>query len=151
MSPYRVVAAACLAFAVTSAGCGGGGDDDASPPPRAATSTTPAQAPLARAPVKAGELVFAGETSPITYGAFELDGRYVVRFEQFAPENPKLDFSTQTPFTARIRRAGSRTEGEELFSSASASGKRVIAKRGRYELEVTFGDFPHAVRFTPQR
>src|SRR5947208_14100145 len=104
MSPYRVVAAACLVFAVTTAGCGGGGDG-ASPPPRAATSTTPVQAPLARAPVKAGELVFAGETSPITYGAFELDGRYVVRFEQFAPENPKLDFSTQTPFTARIRRA----------------------------------------------
>jgi len=31
------------------------------------------------------------------------------------------------------------------------SGRRELRINGRYVLDVSFGDFPYAVRFTPQR
>ncbi len=74
-----------------------------------------------------------------------------MRFEQFAPEDPKLDFSGQTPFTANLRPAGSRAAGTKLFGAATASGRREIERKGRFVLDVSFGDFPYAVRFTPRR
>ncbi len=133
------------------AGCGGD-DDDASPPtPTTATATVAEPAPLALARRRPGELVFNGATSPTTFGNVELDGTYLVRFQQHAPENPRLDFSTQTAFTARLRRQDSSGAGIELFSAAKASGRRTLKAKGTYMLEVTFGDFPYAVRFTPRR
>jgi hypothetical protein len=143
---HAIALAALLAVALS--GCGG--DRDATRGPTATTAAAGLPA-LARTPPRTGELVFSGEVSPRSHGPFALDGRYVVRFEQFAPENPKLDFSGQTPFTARLRRAGSRGGGEALFGSAAARGRRELAKHGRYVLDVSFGDFPYAVRFTPER
>ncbi len=136
-------------LAVVLASCGG--DGGSSP---AATSAKPAAAALpalARKPAQTGELLFSGEASPKSHGPFELDGRYTVRFEQFAPEDPKLDFAGQTPFTASLRTAGSRSDGDELFGAAAASGERELTRRGRFELDVSFGDFPYAVRFTPRK
>ena len=122
----------------------------------AATATTAAPAEvalpaLARQPRRAGEVLFSGEASPASHGPFSLDGRYVVRFEQFAPEDPKLDFSGQTPFTANLRPAGSRAAGTKLFGAAAASGRRELERNGRFVLDVSFGDFPYVVRFTPRR
>ncbi|HEV7807818.1 MAG TPA: hypothetical protein VGO80_18500 [Solirubrobacteraceae bacterium] len=75
-----------------------------------------------------------------------------MRFEQTAPEDPQLDFSTQTPFTAALeRRADDPSGAVKLFSSAARRGRRELTIHGRYVLDVTFGDFPYAVRFTPRR
>lgn len=145
MPPPRRLAIGTLLAAVL-VGCGG---DDA--PSQTSTSTTAALPALARAAAEPGEILFSGQASPATHGPFTLRGRYVVRFEQFAPEDPKLDFSGQTPFTVLLRPAGSRSPGTELFGSASVSGKTEITRNGRYELEVSFGDFPYAVRLTPGR
>jgi hypothetical protein len=137
--------------AVVLAACGGddgGGSSSTGTATSASIATRPA---LARTPAKAGELVFSEEASPASHGPFSLDGRYVVRFEQFAPEDPKLDFSGQTPFTANLRPAGSRGAGAKLFGVASASGRRELERHGRFVLDVSFGDFPYAVRFTPRR
>ncbi len=88
----------------------------------------------------------------MTHGPLTLDGRYLVRFEQFAPENRNLDFSGQTPFTAALqRRAGDERGAVKLFGEAARSGRRELRIDGRYVLDVSFGDFPYAVRFTPQR
>lgn len=107
---------------------------------------------LARAPAKAGEQVFSGESSPASHGPFELDGSYVVRFEQVAPEDPHTDFSTQTPFTAALaRRANDPRGAVKLFGAARREGRRTLTIHGRYVLDVSFGDFPYAVRFTPRR
>lgn len=135
-------------LAATLAGCG---DDSASKTPTATTAGAAALPALARKPLGPGELVFSGEASPATHEPIALDGRYVVRFEQFAPEDPKKDFSGETAFTARLRPAGSTSSGVELFSTAAASGQTEIRRVGRYALDVTFGDFPYAVRFTPKR
>jgi hypothetical protein len=131
------------------AACGGGRRET-----RSGTATAPASTALAlgRAPAQAGERVFGGEASPATDGPFELDGTYLVRFEQTAPEDPRMDFSTQTPFTAALeRRAGDPRGAVKLFGSARRSGRRILTIHGRYVLDVSFGDFPYAVRFTPHR
>lgn len=125
-----------------------GGDDSSTP--TATTSLTQPPALALKRPAK-GELVFTGAASPTTFSGVVLDGTYTVRFEQHAPENPQQDFAGETPFTARLRREGSRGAGEQLFGAASATGQRTLTKHGRYVLEVTFGDFPYAVRFTPRR
>ncbi|MDX6718450.1 MAG: hypothetical protein QOJ63_704 [Solirubrobacteraceae bacterium] len=131
-------------------GCGGGpGKPRSGTVPSTATSAVPA---LGRAPARAGERVFVGESSPASYGPFELDGTYVVRFEQTAPEDPRMDFSDQTPFTAALeRRAGDPRGAVKLFGAARRSGRRTLTIHGRYVLDVSFGDFPFAVRFAPRR
>jgi hypothetical protein len=146
--PLRRPLAVAASLAAVLAGCGGDSGGSASPA-RLATPSTSSRPALARRPVEEGEVLFSGEASPASHGPFTLRGHYVVRFEQIAPEDPKLDFSDQTPFTALLRRAGSTSPATKLFGSARASGKTVIGEQGRYELEVTFGDFPYAVRFTP--
>ena len=138
-------------LAAALAGCGG---DDGRPKPGPPTITTAAAAklpPLARKPLESGELVFSGQSSPTSHGAFPLKGRYVVRFEQFASEDPHVDFAKETAFTARLRPASSTQSGVKLFGAAAASGRTEITRRGRYDLDVTYGDFPYAVRFTPAR
>ncbi|HEY1539343.1 MAG TPA: hypothetical protein VGF63_08095 [Solirubrobacteraceae bacterium] len=132
------------------AGCGGGsGSASTAPRPSALTSAVPA---LAKAPAKAGELVFKGQASPADHGPVTLDGTYLVRFEQIAPEDPKLDFSGQTPFTAELQRSvGDESGAVKLFETATATGRRTVKLHGRYVLDVSYGDFPYAVRFTPRR
>jgi hypothetical protein len=137
-------------LALALAACGGDGKTAA---PAGATATTAAAKlpPLARVPLKPGEILFSGEASPESHGSFALDGRYLVRFEQFAPEDAKKDFSGETPFVASLRPAGSSANGAKLFGAKRASGQRTLTRHGRYVLDVTFGDFPYAVRFTPRR
>ncbi len=133
------------------AGCGDSdrGAGSTQTAPGAAAAAKPL---LAQTPAQAGEFVFSGEASPATHGPLTLDGRYLARFEQSAPEDPSLDFSGQTPFTAALqRRAGDDRGAVKLFGEAARSGRRELRINGRYVLDVSFGDFPYAVRFTPQR
>jgi hypothetical protein len=140
----------CLFFLLIAytplAGCGSGGSSST-----ATTATTAAVPALARRPPAAGEIVVRGEASPATHGPYDFNGRYLVRFQQYAPEDPKLDFSSQTPFSAALtRKEGDETGAVKLFESAARSGRRRLTIRGRYYVEVGFGDFPYVVRFTPR-
>src|SRR4051794_34164105 len=96
-------ALALLATAVLATACGGG---SAGAPGRntagGATGVAPpaARPVLARAPKRPGEILVLGDASPGSHGPFTLRGRYVVRFEQIAPEDPELDFKAQTAFVA---------------------------------------------------
>ena len=45
-----------------------------------------------------------GDLSPASHGPYAFDGRYVARFEQFAPEDPNVDFTAQTAFVATLDR-----------------------------------------------
>jgi hypothetical protein len=131
------------------AGCGGG--DEARPEAGpATTATVPA---LARTPPEKGEIVFRAEGSPVTKGPFAFRGSYTVRFEQYAPEDPALDFGSQTPFTATLVQ---HVQGEpdpdrtvKLFQSAARAGRTTIRANGRLDVDVAFGDFPFVLRFTP--
>jgi hypothetical protein len=136
------------AAAAIVAGCGGSAAG-----PSAATAPA-GEAPRlrllqsGRAP---GEIVVRGESSPASHGPFTFDGRYTVRFEQVAPEEPDLDFGTQTAFVAMAnRRAEEEGAGTiRLFNQAARTGTRRVTLRGRLYVDVSFGDFPYAIRFTP--
>ena len=94
--------------------------------------------------------MLGGEASPATQGPYEFNGRYLVRFEQVEPEHPQIDFAGQTPFTAALTpRDGDPRGAVPLFAQARRTGERQLAIHGRYYVEVSFGDFPYAVRFTP--
>lgn len=146
--PYRPSCLFLILLALpASAGCGG--DDPAGTATTAPTATLP---DLARRPPAPGEIVVRGEASPATHGPYTFSGRYLVRFEQYAPEDPNLDFATQTPFSAALaRRAGDPVGAVELFEDAARSGRRELAINGRYLVDVSFGDFPYVVRFTPRK
>ncbi len=78
-------------------------------------------------------------------------GRYLVRFEQYAPEDPALDFSAQTPLTATLQpHEGDPRGAKPLIEGAQRSGRRELDIRGRYFVDVSFGDFPYVIRFTPR-
>jgi hypothetical protein len=131
------------------AGCGA----DRSGPPtgssRTATSAVAALPPLARRPAAPGEIVVRGETSPVTHGPYVFEGRYLVRFEQYAPEDPKLDFAYQTPFTAKLTPRRDDPRGAiDLFQAATRDGRRELTIRGRCFVDVSFGDYPYVIRFT---
>lgn len=114
----------------------------------ATTGVTPA---LARRPAAAGEIVVRGQASPETHGPYVFDGRYRVRFVQFAPEDPRLDFASQTPFTAALTRREDDPRGAvKLFQAAAGGGRRELAIHGRYYVDASFGDFPYVIRFTPR-
>lgn len=129
------------------AGCGGGGDP-------ATTSRTVAPAPLpalAGRPATEGEIVVRGEASPAAQGPYVFDGRYLVRFAQYAPEDATLDFGAQTPFSASLTPRRDDPRGAiKLFEAAAATGRKTLALHGRYFVSVDFGDFPYVVRFTPR-
>jgi hypothetical protein len=106
---------------------------------------------LAQAPKRPGEVVVRGEASPAAHGPFALDGRYLVRFEQVAPEDPELDFTTQTAFVVTADR-NAQQEGAgtvRVFRAAARTGRRIVTLRGRLFIDVAFGDFPYAIRLTP--
>lgn len=145
-----VVLALALVLVAGLVACGG---DDS---PSSATATAPASAAgapaLATRAARPGEIVVRGETSPETHGPYEFDGRYLVRFEQYAPEDPALDFSAQTPFTAQLTRSEGDARGAiDLFQDARGSGRRELSVTGRRYVDVSFGDFPYVIRFTPRR
>jgi hypothetical protein len=140
-----LVAATCGASACGGASNGKGGPSKAGPAQRAARPE------LARPPRRAGEILVQNEASPASHGPFALNGRYVARFEQIAPEDSKLDFTTQTAFVAALDRHPEQ-EGRDsvrLFRAAARTGRREVTLRGRYFIDVSFGDFPYAIRLTP--
>lgn len=128
------------------AGCGGEAPKRTPPPDPAKSKVA-----LLAAPKRPGEVVLRGDLSPASHGPYAFDGRYVVRFEQFAPEDPNVDFTGQTPFVASLdRRAEEERAGSvELFHAARRTGRKVLSLHGKWYVDVSFGDFPYAVRFTP--
>src|SRR4051812_35875421 len=128
------------------AGCGGDAATRTKPPDPAK-----ARVALLQAPRRAGEIVVRGDLSPASHGPYAFDGRYVVRFEQFAPEDPHVDFTAQTAFVATLdRNAEQDGPGSVgLFHAARRTGRRTLALHGRLFVDVSFGDFPYAIRFTP--
>jgi len=135
------------AMLLAGAGCGSGDPIAAAPDVRADQAAKPA---LLRAPRRPGEIILRGEFTPATRGPVTLDGRYLVRFEQYEPENPRTDFGSATAFVARLeRRAEDPRGGLRVFRTAARKGARRLDLHGRWFLDVTFGDFPYVIRFTP--
>jgi hypothetical protein len=135
-----------LLVASLAAGCG----QEVANTPQAPRAADPA---LARQPKRPGEIVVRGEASPRSHGPFQFRGHYTVRFEQSAPEDPALDFSTQTSFVAGLDRRPEEEAADSvrLFRSARRSGRRRISVDGRYYVDIAFGDFPYAIRFSPAK
>ena len=142
----------CLALAAAAsagaAACGGSASGPGASAPAASGAARPGLLEAERAP---GEIVLQGEASPASHGPFRFDGRYTVRFEQIAPEDPRLDFGGQTAFVAIAdrRREQAAADSVRLFRAAARTGRRRVTLRGRYYVDVSFGDFPYAIRFTP--
>jgi hypothetical protein len=130
------------------AGCGSDAAKPVPPPDPAK-----AEVALLQAPKRPGEIIVRGDLSPASHGPYGFDGRYVVRFEQFAPEDPNVDFTAQTAFVATLdRRAEQDGPGSiRLFRAARRTSRRTVALHGRLFVDVSFGDFPYALRFTPVR
>ena len=139
-------AAPLVAALVLLAGCGN----------EAATPTRPpdpakAKVALLQAPKRAGEIIVRGDLSPASHGPYHFDGRYLVRFEQFAPEDPTVDFAAQTAFVATLDRTAEQ-EGPgsvRLFRAARRTSRKTVSLHGRLFVDVSFGDFPYAIRITP--
>jgi hypothetical protein len=141
---------ALIAVALIVTACGG-----ATTSGRTASTATgddaAARPALAQAPKRAGEILVQGEVSPGSHGPFALDGRYIVRFEQIAPEDPNLDFAGQTAFVAILDRHTQQaaTGTKRLFRTAARTGRTEVTAHGKYWIDVEFGDFPYAIRLTP--
>ena len=143
-------ALACILAPAALAACGGSASTAGGPAPGAAEAEA-ARPALATGPRRPGEIVVQGAASPATHGPYSFDGRYTVRFEQIAPEDPRLDFGDQTAFVAEAgRQAATPGAGSvRLFRAAARTGRRTVTLRGRMYVDVSFGDFPYAIRFTP--
>ena len=141
--PRRALLLAALA---ALAGCGAEAATP-TPPPKASS----AKVALLAAPKRPGEVIVRGEVSPASHGPFAFDGRYTVRFEQFAPEDPNVDFKTQTAFVAALdaRAEEDGPHSVRLFRTARRTSARTVTLHGRLFVDVSFGDFPYAIRFTP--
>jgi hypothetical protein len=128
------------------AGCGGDAAPRERPPDPAKTTVA-----LLQGPKRPGEVIVRGDLSPASHGPYGFDGRYVVRFEQFAPEDPNVDFGAQTAFVAMLdRRAEQEGPGTvKLFEAAQRTSRTTLSLHGRLYVDVSFGDFPYAIRFTP--
>lgn len=100
--------------------------------------------------LKPGEVMVDAEASPQIEGPYRFDGRYRVKFVQYAPEAPNQDFAAETPFVANLLSAKDpRAKPIPLFSAAAKTGERTLTISGKYLVEVGFGDFPYAMRFKP--
>jgi hypothetical protein len=137
---------ALLAALALVAGCGAQAAERERPP-----DPKQAKVALLEAPKRPGEVIVRGDLSPASHGPYAFDGRYVARFEQFAPEDPNLDFADQTAFVATLdRRAEQDGPGSvKLFEAATRTSRRTLTLHGRLYVDVSFGDFPYAIRFTP--
>jgi hypothetical protein len=137
-----------LTVLLAIAGCGADARYAAQPGPAATANVR-----LLDAPRSPGEVIVRGDASPASHGPYAFDGRYVVRFEQFAPEDPRLDFGAQTAFVVGLDRAAERPgpRSVRLFRAATRTQRTTMVLHGRFFVDVSFGDFPYVVRFTPQR
>ena len=97
----------------------------------------------------------AGRRRPARTAPYELSGTYTARFEQYAPEDPNLDFAAQTPFVARLDPHADSDAGAKkavpLFETAAHTGTATVRANGRLWIDVEFGDFPYVIRLTPKR
>lgn len=141
---------ALIAAALIVAACGGRTTSGRTAS-TAAGDDAAARPALAETPKRAGEILVQGQASPASHGPVTLDGRYIVRFEQIAPEDPNLDFTGQTAFVAVLARHTQQadTGTKRLFRTAARSGRTRVTARGKYWIDVQFGDFPYAIRLTP--
>jgi hypothetical protein len=135
-----------IAALVLLAGCGSEAAKPTRPPDPAKTKVA-----LLQAPKRAGEIIVRGDLSPASHGPYAFDGRYVVRFEQFAPEDPHVDFTAQTAFVTTLDRTAEQDGpgSVRLFHAARRTGRRTLTLHGRLFVDVSFGDFPYAIRITP--
>jgi hypothetical protein len=133
--------------ALTLAGCGSNGGRVKGTGSVPNDSPTASKVALLSAPKRPGEIIVHGDASPATHGPFTLHGRYVARFEQYAPEDPKLDFGGETPFVAALVRG--RDTRKKLFRAARASGRTTLTADGAWQIDVSFGDYPYVIRLTP--
>src|SRR3954454_16309587 len=124
---------------------GGCASADPDAPRGPAALDAKARPALARAPARAGEVILRGDASPRTHRGIALHGAYLVRFQQYAPEDPRLDFGGETPFVVTLR--GPRTV--PLFHATPARGAKRVRLDGRCDVDVRFGDFPYVIRCTP--
>lgn len=109
---------------------------------------------LARAPKQPGEILVSGAGSPQAHGPFTLHGRYTVRFEQADPEDPRQTFAAQTAFVAYAAPQEDQADGPgvvRLARAARRTGTATVRLDGRLWINVSFGDFPYALRLTPAR
>ncbi|HEY0278679.1 MAG TPA: hypothetical protein VGC32_10470 [Solirubrobacterales bacterium] len=136
-----------LALTVVVAGCGGGGTS--ATPPAEAGPNAPGAPALLKRKVGKGEVMVQAEYSPHRDGPYGFDGTYLIQFAQYDPEAPKLVFGHQTPFVAYLTGTGRRPKKIALFHAAAAGAERTMRLHGRYFVEVSFGDFPYVLRFTP--
>jgi hypothetical protein len=148
----RLACAAVVVIAgIAAGGCGDGGQVQGEGAPKTTTVTPD----LARKPKAEGEIVVRGEASPRSHGPYDLSGTYTARFQQYAPEDPSLDFASQTPFTARLDPHADSDAGAKkavaLFETAARTGTATVRARGRLWIDVEFGDFPYVIRLTPKR
>jgi hypothetical protein len=143
------LALACLLVAGAVAACGGRSAAGGAPAPPAGATAEGVRPALADGPRRPGEILVVGEASPATHGPYAFDGRYTVRFEQIAPEDPRLDFGAEAAFVAAARRSAAGAGGVRLFRAAARTGRRSVTLHGRLYVDVSFGDFPYAIRFTP--
>jgi hypothetical protein len=104
---------------------------------------------LLKQKVRKDEVMVDAEYSPHRDGPYSFDGTYLVRFAQYDPEAPRTSFAGQTPFVADLTGLGRRARKIALFHQAAAGGKRTMRLHGKYFVEVSFGDFPYVLRFTP--
>jgi hypothetical protein len=133
---------------VLLAGCGNEAAKPTKPPNPAKTKVA-----LLKAPKRPGEIIVRGDLSPASHGPYTFDGRYVARFQQFAPEDPNLDFTAQTAFVATLDRNGEQDGpgSVKLFHAARRTGRTTLTLHGRLFVDVSFGDFPYAIRITPAK
>ena len=139
-------ALALLGAPALLAGCGSEAATPTKPPDPAKTKVA-----LLQAPRRAGEIIVRGDLSPASHGPYEFDGRYLVRFEQVAPEDPTVDFTAQTAFVATLDRSAEQDGpgSVRLFHAARRTSRKTVSLHGRLFVDVSFGDFPYALRFTP--
>ena len=145
--PPRSSPVALLFLAAVLGGCGSTGSGGVT-----AGLTAHAAPALATRPPASGEILVRGAASPLARGPYAFDGSYTVRFVQYEPSGDPVDFRQQTSFVAALEHpATPGTPAIRLFRTAAASGRARVTLHGRYLVDVSFGDFPFAVRFTPRR
>ncbi len=143
--PIRVITAA-LASCALAFGALACGSKASSPTVPVANGRVPA---LARTPAGAGEVLVRAQASPVARGPYALHGTYRAQFVQYDPTDPTVDFRQQTSFVAALHGPGGKRV--PLFRTAAPHGETSITIDGRFTLEVSFGDFPFALRLTPAR
>ena len=148
----RVLAAgrrakALIVAIVLLAGCGSEAKPPTKPPDPAKS-----QVALLKAPKRPGEILLSAGTSPPRRTA--RTPSTVATSCASSSSRPRTPTSTSPPRRPSWRRLDRRPRWKAraactLFHAASRTGRRTLALHGRLFVDVSFGDFPYAMRFTP--